>query len=118
MRVENTLGRRPSSAIHQIPRNSWLLFPLVTGSLLPLAQPLGGDSLLISDVLGDVGEGFEALPQSDRPAGEKDGQRTTDQEDRQGLQEGSRPYHGKDRPDADEDDASNPDDDQYRRPCS
>src|SRR3712207_1013929 len=69
--------------------NPWLL-PLVTGSLLPLAQPLGGDSLLPLDVLGDVGECPQALPQRDRPAGEKGCQRTTDQEDHQHLHEVSR----------------------------
>src|SRR5215213_1732296 len=89
---------------------------LVTGNILPAAQPLGGESLLLLDVLGDVGEGSQALSQSNGPAGEKQGQRSTDQEEYQGLPEGGCIYHGEDYSDANENDASNPDDDQHRRP--
>ena len=40
-----------------------LLLLLVAGNFLPLAQPLGRDSLLlISDVLGDVGQSPQGLP--------------------------------------------------------
>ena len=92
-------------------------FPaLVTWSMLPRAQPLGGDSLLLLNVLGDVGERPQTLAQRDGPAGEKHGQRGTDQEECHGLQEGRSLYHGENYSDADEDDASNPDDDQHRRP--
>src|SRR5215212_7065041 len=89
---------------------------LVTGNILPGAQPLGGKSLLVSDVLGDVGESPQALAQRDWPAGEEHGQRRPDQEEYQCLPEGGGLYHGEDYSDAHEDDASNPDDDQHRRP--
>src|SRR5215212_10210352 len=89
---------------------------LVTGNILPGAQPLGGKSLLLSDVLGDVGESPQALAQRDGPAGKKHGQRSTDQEECQGLPEGWCLYHGEDYSDSHEDDASNPDDDQHRSP--
>ena len=69
-------------------RQTLLLLPLVAGNLLPLAQPLGGDSLLlVSYVVGDVGEGPKGLPQGYRLAGEKRGQGSTDQEDREHLPE-------------------------------
>src|SRR5215212_207104 len=73
-------------------------------------------ALLVSDVLGDVGESPQTLPQSYRPAGEKRGQRATYQEDRYGLTEGNRLNHGEDRPNDDEDDAEDPNDDQHRCP--
>src|SRR5215207_4657764 len=73
-------------------------------------------ALLLPDVLGNVGEGPQTLPQSDRPAGEKRGQRATYQEDRYSLPEGNRLYHGEDRPNDDEDDAEDPNDDQHRCP--
>jgi hypothetical protein len=92
------------------------LLPLVTGSMLPLAQPLGGYSLLPLDILGDVGESPQTLPQRDRPAGEKGCQRATEQKNHQYLYEVSRLYHGEDGPDDDENDAANPDDDQHSRP--
>src|SRR3712207_9549074 len=92
------------------------LLPLVTWSMLPFAQSLGGDSLLPLDILGDVGESPQGLPQRDRPAGEKGRQRATDQKNHQYLHEVSRLYHGEDGPDDDENDAANPDDDQHRRP--
>jgi hypothetical protein len=69
-----------------------LLLLLVAGNLLPLAKLLGGDSLLlISDVLGDVGQSPKSLPKSDRPAGEKRGQGSTNQEDRKHLPEAGSP---------------------------
>jgi hypothetical protein len=69
-----------------------LLLLLVAGNFLPLAQPLGRDSLLlISDVLSDVGQSPKSLPQSDRPAGKKRGQGPTDQEDRKHLPEAGSP---------------------------
>ena len=72
--------------------------------------------MLPLDVLSDVGERPQTLPKSDRPAGEKGCQGTTDQEDRQGLPEANRLYHGEDRPNDDEDDAEDPNDDQHRCP--
>lgn len=39
-------------------------------------------SLLVADILGDVGDSLKTLPQRYRPAGEKRSQRTTYQEDR------------------------------------
>ena len=54
--------------------------------------------LLISDVLGDVGQSPQSLPKSDRPAGEKRGQGSPDKEDREPLPEGGSPYHGEDHP--------------------
>jgi hypothetical protein len=51
--------------------------------------------LLISDVLGEVGQRPQGLPKSDRPAGEKRGQGSPDEEDREPLPEGGSPIMAK-----------------------
>jgi hypothetical protein len=72
--------------------------------------------LLISDVLGDVGQSPKRLPKSDRPAGEKRGQGSPDEEDRESLPEGGSPYHGEDHAYDDENDAQDPDEHKHCRP--
>src|SRR5918994_6023655 len=73
-------------------------------------------ALLLPDVLGYVCESPQTLPQSYRPAGEKRGQRATDQENCQGLPERHSLYHGHDRPDDDQHDADDAHNDQHCRP--
>ncbi len=51
--------------------------------------------LLIAEVLGDVGESPQGLPKSDRPAGEKRGQGSPDEEDRQPCQKVAAPIMAK-----------------------
>ena len=56
---------------------------LVRGNPLSLTNPFGGGCLLTSDVLGNVGERLQSLPESYGPAREKRGKGATDEEDRQ-----------------------------------